>query len=285
MHPHSFVNKHHIAEPVENSFKPFPTQDMVLFLKRKYGLYKTLDVLEKRAKQKIVKLSNLIKQTGVQKKKYHLRKKPKIIFYKKLNKFYFRSGRTLLLKYLNYKKYLIQKFITKKISNLIKQPVTLFMFNSNLINLLVKCNVFYTFSEVESYVNGVGLLLNGKWVYNSKVTLKPNDIFALPNSNTFFKFYRKNKLNIITTIRKLKFYKYRSKFYVSKKKFIWLSTSSWLKQYAFLYTNKRSNVEFDPKILVGCYLYDFDFTNCSGLYEYANLSLYMARSYNWKYLT
>lgn len=137
------------------------SQNDILFLKRKTGLYKTNNFLEKYTKQKIIMLSNFAKnQTNDHYKSSF--KKPKLIFYKKLDRFYYRLGRKLLSKTLAFKKYTIQSFTTKKIYNLIKKPLVQQLFKTNLNNLLVCCNIFYTQNDSNNFIKKAGVLINNE---------------------------------------------------------------------------------------------------------------------------
>lgn len=256
----------------------------VLFLKRKTGLYKTTNFVEKYSKQKIITLSNLIKNQDSFMFKPNI-KKPKIIFYKKLDRFYYRLGRKLLVHKLNFKKYAIQSLITKKIYNLIKKPYSNILSTLELKNLLISCNLFYTQTDAKQYITNFGVMLDGIWNFDDMRVVSIGNVFSLRNDLHFFSFLKKNKHKTINNLKKIKFYKYRIKQPNLLKKSDWTSMSSWLTDNSFLYTNKTSNIEFDIKTLTGCYLYNNNNTNFVKLYNNTNITMYMTRSYNWKYLT
>jgi len=264
-----------------------PKQTMLLFNKKKYGLFKTTSYIEKKIKQKLITVSNTVKNNNnLQKKNLNLNKrKPKIIFYKKLDKFFYRDGRVLLMKKLNIKKYLIQKFVTKKIYNLIKKPCLFFMFNNAISDTLVTCNLFYTTTDACMFIKSLGVYINKSWNYNPHININKLQIFSIVSSIFILKFFKKKKAKIINHFKKIKFYKYRSKLFKSKKQFTWVASQDWLKEYSFVYTNKLSNIEFDWKTMSGVLLYDSSYINQINTYKMLNISMYMTRSYNWKYLT
>ena len=262
-----------------------PTQSMLLINKRKFGLFKTTNFLDKKLKYKLITLANLIKFDNIDNKKFDTKKKPKIIFYKKLNKFFYRDGRSILMKKLNIKKYLIQKFTTKKIYNLIKKPMLTCNLNNTISNNLVQCSLFYTVNDAINFIKHFGINIDGIWGNDPNYRINSIKFFSIANSYDLLKFLKKKKNKILHNFKKIKFYKYRSKLYLPKKNFIWLPNNKWLHEYSFLYTNKLSNIEFDLKTMHGILLYDSNYLNYMTSYESSNISLFMNRSYTWKYLT
>lgn len=152
-------------------------------------------------------------------------------------------------------------------------------------SVLICCNIFYTKSDAVKFIKTIGVLINNEWSHAHNKPLKVNDYFSICSAIVFFKFIKKIKNKIIMTLKKIKFYKYRIKGVNFDKKNNWISIVNWLHDYSFLYTNKQSTVEFDIKTFTGCYLYLNDNTKFVNLYQNTNITLYMSRSYNWKYLT
>lgn len=259
-------------------------QTQALFIKRKFGLFKTTDFEEKRLKQQLIHISNYIKYNSCKNKESGFKKKIKTIFARKLNKLFFRAGRTLITQRLNFKKYLIQKYISKKITHTIKKPWTHILYMNTLSHILVKCGMFYTQIDTSKFIGSFGVKINEKIIYNKNQRLNASDVFVLPFSKYLFIFLRSKRHNVYANLKKIKFYKFRSKFFVVPNKSIWLPTKEWLNEHSFLYTQKYTNVEFDLRSLSGVYLYDLDFLNFTNFSTNMQISLYMSRSYNWKYL-
>lgn len=236
-------------------------------------------------KRKLIVLSNLINGKVHKKNHNNTYKRTKVLFAKKFNKLFFRAGRSVFVKYFDLKKYKIQKYITKKIFPMLTKPWLSFMRNSYLSNVLVQSKIFLSIVEAEKFIYTHGVRLNGSFVYDSNFVLKTHDVFSIPFSKKTLKFFRKHKSRISQNLRKIKFYKYRSKLFHGKRNFEWVPTSTWLRYNSFTYTSKFSNIEFDPRIMMGVILYEFELVNYINLYDKLDLSLYMMRSYNWKYLT
>jgi len=97
-----------------------PSQKNVLFIKRKFGLYKTRDFNYNRSKQKLLFLLNFLKKRIA--KQSNFKKAAPILFYKKLKKLFFRAGRRIIMSHFNVKKQLTQKFITKYLGSFIRRP-------------------------------------------------------------------------------------------------------------------------------------------------------------------
>lgn len=257
-------------------------QNMLVFNKRSYGLFKNLPLTDKKLKHKLIHISNIIKsEAPFQKKQF--RQKLKIIFYKKLNRFFFRDGRKILMTHFNIKKTLIQKYVTKKISNFIKNMQV----SRNIIylcnDILVKCGLFYSVKDANNFIRTFGINLQGTWNYNPNKLIATASIFSVITGSLLLIKCTKKKLQIINNLKRLKFYKYRVKLYSTKKQFTWVSTKDWFKAYNFLTTDKLSNIEFDFKTMSGVILYMNGGTRRNDLNH--DLSWFMGRSYTWKYLT
>jgi len=192
-------------------------QKHILFLKYKFGLYKNLSILNKQFKYSINTFFNIIKNNN-NNLNIIKKKKPKIFFSKKFNKLFFRSGRTILLKFLNIKKYLIQKYISKKINNLIKKPNNIILQQNHLNNILIKCNIIYTLNDANLFIKTFGILINNIIKYNPNYNINIMDTFAIISTNYFFKFLKKKKSHIIFNMKKIKLYKFRAKYFLTKKK-------------------------------------------------------------------
>lgn len=257
-------------------------QSRVVFNKRTYGLFKNLPLTDRKLKQKLIHISNNIKsETPFQKKQF--KQKLKIIFYKKLNRFFFRDGRKILMNNFNIKKTLIQKFVTKKIANFIKNMHgprnTIYFCN----DVLVKCGLFYSLKDANSFIGQFGINLQGVWNYNPNKIMTEASLFAVITDSSLVTRCTKKKLQIIHNLKKLKFYKYRVKLFSTRKQFSWVSTKSWFQEYTFLTTDRLSNIEFDFKTMSGVVLCIGENAGRSNL-NY-DLSWFMGRSYTWKYLT
>lgn len=196
-------------------------QHLILFNKRKFGLFKTENIIHKHVKHKIATVFFSLKNdlSSFSDKKTSFIKKHKFIFYKKLNKGFYRSGRSLLIKQLNLKKYTIQKYINKKLYSLVKKPQLNNTTSNTLLDTLLYLNLFYSIYDAETFIRKVGILLNFDTSLNPNQLVKINTLLSLPVSVHFVKFFKKNKHKILTSVKKSKFYKYRAKYYFARKNF------------------------------------------------------------------
>jgi hypothetical protein len=97
-------------------------QDKVL-IKKKFGLFKANTIAKKRTRQCLLFLVNHLSKPYDVRTRHRLgfKQRSKVFFYKKFNRLHFRSGRALLRNFWFIKKYMIQKYITKKINTSIKK--------------------------------------------------------------------------------------------------------------------------------------------------------------------
>ncbi len=107
---------------IHNSAPKFNTsaQNEYLFFKRKFGLFKHVSSENKRVKNQLIYISNLIKFNRARYKYKTRTAKIKIIFYKKINKLFFRAGRRLLVPFIKIKKSYNQTFLSKRLCSNIK---------------------------------------------------------------------------------------------------------------------------------------------------------------------
>jgi hypothetical protein len=153
-------------------------QQHITFYKNKFGLYKNINFFEKRIKNNIFSVLNYIKYNEIISKKKD-KKKNRIFFAKKFNKLFFRAGRRVLTNKLNIKKYVIQKYISKKITHLIKKNYIYSISNIRLNTLLIKCGLFYTLKDSNTFINIFGIAINTFIVYDITTIINPNDYFSI----------------------------------------------------------------------------------------------------------
>ncbi len=197
---------------------------------------------------------------------------------------FFRAGRNVFIKELGIKKYFIQKYISKKISHLVKKPLISNLNQCYMNVILLQCNLFYSLEDSTQFINKFGVLINNNMSYRSQDTLEPNHIFMLIHHKTIFQYIKKKKKQVILNFKKIKMYKFRSKYFLTKYKNEWMPNKNWLAEHSFIYFSKFTNLEFDSKIMTGVLLYNISMIALIHP-KYINTSLYMTRSYNWKYLT
>jgi len=260
-------------------------QKHTLYKKYKYGLFKNTTFFNKRLKQIINHFLNSIKYSSDKPhKKDTIVKKGRTIYSRKLNKLFFRSGRSILINHFNLKKYKIQKYISKKIANEIKKPFTQLIQRSSVTDLLVKAGLFYSNKDAKLFIQMFGMRYNDFYTYNSSMLLTTNTIITLPYMSVFFDFMLKKKQTVIHNLNRAKLYKFRAKLFTAKRKSEWVPTKKWLVEHSCLYTQKYMNIEVDIRILTIIYLYHLDYINFVTFPDYINISTYMIRSYNWKYI-
>jgi len=123
------------------------------------------------------------------------------------------------------------------------------------------------------------------WTYNPRTEMYINNIFALIWSKHTLDLFRKKRYLLIVNFKNMRFYKLRSKLFLSKTKTLWIPLMLWINEHFFVFVHKCNNIEFDMRIMKGMYIYNAHFVNFSDLLEKMDISFYMSRSYNWKYLT
>ena len=196
----------------------------------------------------------------------------------------FRDGRKILIKILNTKKHNIQKTITKKTQNFLKKN----WLNTNkycLNNLIRDCNIFYLLYDVNYFIQNFGILINSKINHNHKYLVNKNITFRIMLSAVFIKYLIKQKKNIKLIFKKIKLYKYRIKNKLFKVLNKWLNFQEFTLNCLFLSHFNQNILEFSLKSFSGVLFYN-NLINCV-YYQYlhTDLTLFMNRSYNWKYLT
>lgn len=262
-----------------------PSQEVILFFKKKLGLYKNNDFIERRLKQKLIGWINAFKDDG-RNQRFRANtfiRKPKIFFYKKFSTLFFRAGRMILKDFFSFKKYVIQRYLTRKISRVIKHNWMRTINSVTITDILIKSNIFYTYKDAADFVSTVGLVVNGNYVYDPKYKVHNNSTFFIMNNTHFYKYLRKKKQRLFKLYARVKFYKYRVKTF-TRHRATWLPLQEWLTDTSVLYANKNRDVEFDIRVLGGVYLHNRQGVELFDFYQKMNLSLFMTRSYNWKFL-
>lgn len=264
----------------------FKDQSYVYFIKRKYGLYKSVKFENKRIKNKFVQLVNRLKYNKLTTNTNFLfKKKPKIIFTKYLNKLFIRGGRTLLRGYICQKKTIIQRFFTKKITSFLKGRQTLIQPSLTTNLLLIRCNICYTYTDAVKFIHTYGISLNTYFTYDPQFKINPNTFFSFIFSSNLYHYLNTNRVKFIFMFKNIKFYKFRVKTLIFKKHYKYSPMIPFYKNYINLYLNKDSDIEFDFKSMNGLYLYVTPSNLITHHIKTLDRSLYMHRSYNWKYLT
>lgn len=254
------------------------------FLKTRYGLYKNNKYSDKRVKDDVYKIINYIRYEDTPTLKNDFKKRPKTLFYKKFNKLFFRAGRSVLLDKFNYKKTIIQKYLSKKIHHFIKKPDIKYFNRNNMTRTLIKCNLFYTENDARFFINNFGIKLNDNIIYDADFKITPKDFFAIVWTSLFFKFFKKKKSSLVNNLKKIKVYKFRLKHFLTKKRAEWVPIKTWLLEYSCLYISKYNNIEFDIKSFSGFYLYNNNFEISCDYFYNSDVSIFMSRSYTWKYI-
>jgi len=282
----SKTSKSHVCRAYADIYyeKNHNPQLCILFSKRKYGLFKTQVSSDKRLKFQLINIMNILKNQENMRKNSS-RPRPKVIFSKKLNRFFFRAGRNTFMQNFNHKKYLIQKYITKKIFNITKKPATIISRRKCITDILLNSNLFYSYNDSSNFVKYFGVLVGSIIIYDPVYTVNAPMVFSLRSNYLVLSFFVKKKSLILASMKKIKFYKYRSKLYTTAKSYVWVPTKNWVREHIFLCINRLSNYEVDYKILSGVILYNDTQLSSVLQHNIQDISLYMNRSYTWKYLT
>ncbi len=276
-----YINKSTYNAP--NIFN-FNNQLYNLFHKRRFGLFKNSNLKDKLIKKQLIYLSNYIRH-GTFQKSYKLpRLKTRIIFYKKLNKLFFRSGRALFTKLFNFKKSSRQTFVSKRIFNVIKNDWSKHSKAVNVYTLLLKTNLFLSRKESYSFISAFGVWVGSNIIYNPECVLVQSTTFSLLFSRKTLNFFHKKRKRVIANLRNIKFFKFRSKMYIARKIFLWAPSIEWIYEHEFLYFYKNSSIEFDIRTLSGVYIYSSNYVQPSKFVNMSDISIYMTRSYTWKYI-
>jgi len=255
-----------------------------LLLKRKFGLYKIAPTSNKIVKNQLIFISNFIKNKKIKRFNKHLISKTKIIFYKRLHKLFFRSGRSLFVPFFKIKKSYTQTFLSKRITHVIKNNWTHVTTNTKLYSIIFYSNLFYTLSDVNQFIKNFGVLINNKFIYNPLYKVQNLLKFSFVFSRYFLIFFLKKRQKIIRSLKNIKFYKFRSRFFLSKYKSMWIPSVDWINEHYFLWTYKHANIEFDLRSLTGFVIFNAKVWFFNKYIVHANISLFMTRSYNWKYI-
>jgi len=267
-------------------------QRRILFFKRKYGIYRKRSLLKNRIQNRIYFLYNLMKNQPRSPRKLtpaKLRQLHKPTRVKDLDRMYFRKGRKVAANFFLKKKHLTQKYITKKIFTPIKRPLMFTLTSTPLMEVLIQTNIFYTLRDSIRFISKCGVYVNNQLSQIPYRILQHYETFSLIQTPLMWRFVRKSFLRMRKSLVKMKVYQHRVKFFHLRKKikpkYNWISGKDWIYQHTFLYTHRQANIEFDWRIFCGVVLYDWKLTNRLLCYDKLDLSLFMMRSYNWKYLT
>jgi hypothetical protein len=190
----------------------------------------------------------------------------------------------LFVKLFNLKKSIRQTFISKRIVNVVKNNWVQFIKRPMLYNLLLKTNIFYSCNDAKTFILNGGVCINMQRIYDPNHVLNQTTHVAFPFYRANFKFFLRKRRNMIISLQRIKFFKFRAKIYNKQYKNFWAPSSEWIYEHNFLYFYKNSNLEFDIRTFTGIFIYKTSSIQFSNFITMANLSPYMSRSYTWKYI-
>jgi len=125
-------------------------------------------------------LTNIAKfSSAAQYKQNNYHKKIKIIFSKKLNRLFFRAGRKILGTHLYFKKYIIQRYMSRKVTHEIKKITPMIIYTSDIKELFIQCGVFYSIKDVKNFINLFGVRINNAYIFTYDYKLQTNDIISI----------------------------------------------------------------------------------------------------------
>jgi hypothetical protein len=201
-------------------------QQNIQFFKTKFGLYKNHQYVDKRIKDDVYRVINYIKYAETSAWKTDFKKRPKTLFAKRFNKLFFRAGRNVLASKFEFKKTIIQKYLSKKIHHFIKKPDIRQLKSNDAASFVIKAGVLYTLNDARLFIKIFGIQVNAVNVYNPESKIIPNDLIKILWVKLLFKFLKKKKQNIISNLKKIKTYKFRMKQFVTRKKIEWVPINS-----------------------------------------------------------
>jgi len=235
-------------------------------------------------KNQIIGLSNYIKNRAFTHAFRHSRKKAKIIFYKKINKLFFRAGRSLFINLFGKKKKYTQTFVSKRIVNVIKNNWIKRIEADQLTTVILSSNIFFTHVDSNLFIKNFGVIIDKNIIYDPSYKLTNFKTFSFNFYKYILIFFLKKRRAIIFNLKNIKFYKFRSKIFRSAFNSNWIPSIEWIQEHSFLYFYKSSNIEFDLRTLTGVLIYQSNRRQSYRFFNNMNISLFMARSYTWKYI-
>lgn len=187
------------------------------------------------------------------------------------------------LKY--YRNYSISKNI-KKLCNLKKNDF-LFNLENNIINILLKTDFFFSKKDCIWFLKNGLISLNSLSVTNEKVVLQVNDVINIANSNFYYSFYKFNFDFLLNNIYKINLKLWsinNNRFKNVEKNVLKENYPSWIDDYKYFKKDIPLNLEVDYITMTIIFLnYNFNYKNLD-YYNSKFISLYMNRSYNWKFI-
>lgn len=196
---------------------PPTTQNSIVFIKRKFGLFKTKISSDKKSFGKLRFLRGAVHRRTIFKKKQKYLKHHRAFSKKRFNKLYYNKGRRLLMQYKPIKKYLIQKYITKRLTKFIKQPGTHLLHYMSLSSALLKVSLFISLLDATQFIKQFGIVVNDAINYDPNSQIFPGFRFSLPITIKSYKFFFLKKKLLVKGLKRIKFYKYRTKYFLSKR--------------------------------------------------------------------
>lgn len=257
------------------------------FLKKKFGLYRVVDLTNRRLKQKLLNLLySTVKAPGLVRASTTIPKRVRVIYARKFTKLFFQSGRKILSKVFLRKKTVIGRHLAKKVYNLVKKDWIRLEFSVRLIDLLLWSNIFYTYTDAKAFVKTFGVLVDSHIIHNEVYSPQIGSFFTIFQHPRSLRYLRSKKKYVSVVLHKTKIYKYRVRTYLSRSKqksFI----VDWLCDYSILDFYKPSIVEFDLRTFSGAYVKKPHRTHTLTKTPTHTLSLsfYLTRLYTWKYIT
>ena len=278
-----FFKKKKVKTVVLNSKKKMPNNfyyspTTILFLKRRYGLFK---YKYNPKKYNLFKMNFFI---NLQKKKIRNITRLLNTFKKKwFNKLFFKKLRNVILPLKTQNKFIFNRQFKKtKLFCLNNNKKN--MYNLTIIQMLISFKFFTTYVDAISYMCKVGVLFNNVLVKNPSIFLKKNDklfLIWVPNYYSYLiKFYTNFK-KYIYKVKPRIFKMMQHKRDLNKQ-----STKiypKWTLKFIIFKETRFINIEVDFTILaffvISINNYNYIFSNWNIFY-----SFYLSRLYNWKYI-
>lgn len=199
-----------------------------------------------------------------------------------------KNNRAAVNKFFNFKYY--RNFsISKNLKKFCNQSSKNYLFNlqNNLINIIMKTDFFFSKNDCLWFLKNGMISVNSKIVKTHNYMIKPNDIIHIINSEYYFMFYKNNLNNLLNSIYKinLKLWSINKNRYNNiEKKDIKENYPKWIENYKYFKKDIPLYLEVDYVSMSIFFLsYNFDFKNLD-FYDFKIFSLYMSRSYNWKFI-
>jgi hypothetical protein len=253
------------------------TQKSILFFKRRFGALKHSFKPKKYNLHKANFFLNLRNEQESSQNKSVV-----LLRFKKMKKMFFKINRKHILpKFETMRQFKKNPRIYARFSKMSSESYDL-----SLSSFLVRQKIFLTKHDFVSYIRINGYIYNGKVFKNQDVFLRENDVIQFPFSHTLFLPMFKKQVDFKKYLVKIKpqlFKMMRNRFDINKQSTTHIP--KWALKFTLFQEMKATNVEFEFSTMTFIVIKNnVNFFYLANNFD-INLSYYLNRLYNWKYIT